>query len=111
MSSLSKANEKAKELEDYIDSDRIQTVAFAIGQPEINFHFRDGIRVQMLFSPNCNFTGEVVIRDRKRMLSSGIRINEDNKPTLVFVFNLFDNQNFIFMCEQYLRDLWVRDDG
>jgi hypothetical protein len=113
MPKLSTANKLAKDLEDYVDSPIIRSISFSVDKPVVNIHFKDGIRIKLPFTDEeYEFTDEIIIHDKKKMLSNETVITKANQPTLVFMFNLFENQqsgSFIFMCEQYIRDLWVRD--
>ena len=111
MPKIKYAKREAEELEDWLESRKIESIRFPTTEPAVDIHFRNQLFIRLDFSgPEYTFEGSVELRDRKNPISSSIEVGRRDTDILLMAFNLLESPStdgFIRACGEHVEDLWA----
>jgi len=110
MPKISYAKREAEELEEWLESHRIDSVRFPTTEPAVDIHFDNQLFLRLDFSgAGYTFTGDVQLRDRKNPISASIEISRRDTDILLMAYNILESDQtggFIRACGEHVEDLW-----
>lgn len=111
MPKIEYAKREAEELEEWLDSRRIDEIRFPTTEPAVDILFDNQLFLRLDFSGNgYTFTGNVQIRDRKHLLGPSAEITRRDTDILLMAYNILESEatdGFIRGCGEHVKDLWT----
>lgn len=110
MPKIKYAKKEAEELEDWLESRKIDKVRFPTTEPAVDIHFDNQLFIRLDFSgANHTFSGTLEIRDRKNVITPATEISRTDTDILLMAYNLLESREtdgFIRACGEHVKDLW-----
>jgi hypothetical protein len=111
MPKIEYAKKEEEELEEWLESDRIESVKFPTTEPAVDIQFDNQLFIRLKYSgANYTFNGGIEIRDRKNLISNAIEIRRRDTEILLMAFNLLESDStdgFIRACGEHVQSLWT----
>ena len=108
------AKKEAEELEEWLESRKIESVRFPTSVPAVDIHFSNQLFIRLDFSgAGYAFEGNVKLKDRKHVIGSSVEIERRDTDILLMAFNLLESEStdgFIRACQEHVRNLWEQND-
>lgn len=108
MASLSKKEEKERELLDYIGSDHVKKVRLSMCERVVSIFFQNGLKVNLEFDHNYRFDKLLLKNDLEDVFRNGVYLSdgEEDEALLKFIFNVVQRkaESFIFYCERVIME-------
>lgn len=103
----------AERLEDWLGYRHvIERIRFSTEDPEITFHFDNGIRVTLQFDDvHYNFSDRVTVSQFHNQFGSDIELKSDDLRVINFVYKILrgEAKPLILKCEEEIQDLWEEE--
>lgn len=113
MPKIKYAKREADELEDWLESNRIDDVRFPTTEPAVDIIFDNQLFIRLDYSgPNYTFDGSIQIRDRKHIIGPATEITNRDTEVLLMAYNLLESRatdGFIRACGDHVKELWTED--
>lgn len=110
MPKIEYAKKEAEELEEWLESRKIDKVRFPTTEPAVDVIFKNQLFIRLDFSgPNYTFERSVQIRDRKHIIGPATEITRRDTDVLLMAYNILESKatdGFIRACGEHVKELW-----
>lgn len=108
MPTLSKREEKEKELLEYIGSKHVRKVRLSMSDRHVNIFFQNDLKLRLTFGPDYRFDKIFLTNDLENVFLNGVWISDtkEDEALLKFIYNVIQRkaESFIFFCERIVME-------